>query len=301
MIQVDGKEMEMKLHIGKTEEFDVLSCIHKISPSDTNVQFNGKTINIERADVKKILVIGDTGCRITARGAQDCVNDWPFKNILEVAEKHNPDLIIHVGDYYYREKCATDSCKNEYIGDNWKTWEAEFFKPAEKSLKMHPWIFVRGNHENCNRGGKGWVKFLDFTQNCQKHNPDYSFELESKKLRLLVLDSSSKENPIVKSNDAYANTWVLTHVPFEEQELKNLTEDVRLVLSGHEHLLRVLTFNRGAIQAIIGNSGTLLDTKAPDGSILKYGFAILSKAEDGWNLVGYNKNNEVLIEQKISS
>jgi hypothetical protein len=36
-----------------------------------------------------------------------------------------------------------------------------FFLPARLLLETAPWVFVRGNHEECERGGLGWVRTLD--------------------------------------------------------------------------------------------------------------------------------------------
>ena len=44
--------------------------------------------------------------------------------------------------------------------DNWDVWRADFFAPAESLLAAAPWIFDRGNHEECARGGRGWVRAL---------------------------------------------------------------------------------------------------------------------------------------------
>ena len=43
-----------------------------------------------------------------------------------------PDLVIHVGDYFYRENaCPADAtgCQGTPFGDNWPTWAADFFNP----------------------------------------------------------------------------------------------------------------------------------------------------------------------------
>ncbi len=72
--------------------------------------------------------------------------------------------MIHVGDYWYRETpCPAGDvrCAGSPYGDNWSAWDAEFFAPAESLLDEAPWVFARGNHESCARGGAGWFRLLD--------------------------------------------------------------------------------------------------------------------------------------------
>jgi len=40
-------------------------------------------------------------------------------------------------------------------------WNADFFDPAAPLLAVAPWIVVRGNHEDCDRAGEGWIRFLE--------------------------------------------------------------------------------------------------------------------------------------------
>jgi hypothetical protein len=74
--------------------------------------------------------------------------------------------VIHVGDYHYREYCDDpERCRplterGVSIGYGWDGWQADFFSPAAPLLSAAPWVFVRGNHENCDRAGEGWMRFL---------------------------------------------------------------------------------------------------------------------------------------------
>ena len=126
--------------------------------------------------MKSIAAFGDTGCRLKsaktaakeddingadARGKfQDC-NDpalWPFAQVAQSVADAKPDLVIHVGDYLYRESAcpAGDAgCARSPYGDDWPTWKADFFAPAAPALRAAPWIVVRGNHEICRRAGAG--------------------------------------------------------------------------------------------------------------------------------------------------
>lgn len=149
----------------------------------------------------RILVIGDTGCRITHYAAQEC-NDgekWPFARVAESAAKFKPQLIVHVGDYHYREKACADraGCFNSPHGDNWATWKAEFFDPAGELLTAAPWIMLRGNHENCPRAGAGWQLLLHPERGiggrgCKDKTEAY--RLDFRDLHMLVLDTADAES-----------------------------------------------------------------------------------------------------------
>ena len=70
----------------------------------------------------------------------------------------HPDLVVHVGDYHYRENAcpAGDAgCSTSPWGYGWDAWDADFFTPAKRLLAVAPWIVVRGNHESCDRAGQG--------------------------------------------------------------------------------------------------------------------------------------------------
>lgn len=81
--------------------------------------------------------------------------------------------MVHVGDYLYRQgPCAnTTNCTGinnasfplepGMWGDNWHGWYADFFEPSMPLLAAAPWIAMRGNHEQCDRGGHGYFLFLD--------------------------------------------------------------------------------------------------------------------------------------------
>ena len=65
--------------------------------------------------IKRIVVIGDTGCRLKGDNVQDC-NDpaqWPFAAIARLAAARHPDLVIHVGDYHYRESPCRQSVRRQ--------------------------------------------------------------------------------------------------------------------------------------------------------------------------------------------
>lgn len=156
-----------KPELSKASAFPVLSCEAALPANVRQVQLGQLSWQVPQR-VEKILVIGDTGCRTQASSNyyQAC-NDsqqWAFASMVAEAVKHKPDLIIHVGDYHYRENACPASepaCQGTPWGYGWDTWQADFFAPAKPLLQAAPWVFVRGNHETCQRGGQGWWRFLD--------------------------------------------------------------------------------------------------------------------------------------------
>ena len=187
--EVDGVALAMSLRAAATPSslvssgnlafrpiFDVVSCELGLPADACQVSVAGRSVALGRRDgaTRRIVVLGDTGCRIKvpAKGAGDPIQDcsdphaWPWARIAAAAASTDPDLVIHVGDYHYREYCEDPlRCdriiKNgTVVGYGWGGWQADFFTPAAPLLGKAPWVFVRGNHENCDRGGEGWMRFF---------------------------------------------------------------------------------------------------------------------------------------------
>src|SRR5215813_10202417 len=139
--------------------FLVLTCEVTAPPGKSSILLDGKSLPLPAADIRRIVVLGDTGCRINKKKKrpQDCVNDWPYEKIARHAAAAHPDLVIHVGDYLYRESCNADTtdCSNTPTGYGWEEWRDDFFKPSAPLFAAAPWIVVRGNHEICTRAGEG--------------------------------------------------------------------------------------------------------------------------------------------------
>ena len=135
-ILVDGVSTPMKVRVAKTTQvdsngqystgsktvpvkadFDVLTCEAKIADGSRWAMVNGQGLKLIKSSsqLNRVLVIGDTGCRIKGPTAynngnggdplQDCTDDraWPFKRIALAAASLSPDLVIHNGDIHYRE------------------------------------------------------------------------------------------------------------------------------------------------------------------------------------------------------
>jgi hypothetical protein len=153
--------------LSKPAAFPVTTCELAIPRDARRVVHAGRDLPLPNPDPRRIVVLGDTGCRILGpTGAQSCDDPghWPFARVASAAAAAKPDLVIHVGDYHYRESpCppASDGCRGSAWGYGWDAWNADLFTPAGPLLEAAPWIVVRGNHEMCNRAGQGWWRFLD--------------------------------------------------------------------------------------------------------------------------------------------
>ena len=156
-----------------------LTCAAALPASAKNGSVGGVMLPMPVATPNRILVLGDTGCRIKGSALQAC-NDpaaWPFPMLAAAAARLKPDLVVHVGDYLYREEpCPTGNagCAGSPSGDNWPSWQADFFAPAAPLLGAAPWVILRGNHEDCQRAGLGFLRLLgpngfDPTAPCNPH------------------------------------------------------------------------------------------------------------------------------------
>jgi len=189
---------------------------------------------------RRILFIGDTGCRVTEYQWQGCnePDGWPFRRVIAAGMDRDVDLVVHVGDYHYREKPCPDAksgCNGTPWGDNWQTWEAEFFKPAKPLLETAFWIMARGNHEDCKRAGTGWLHFFEpevmrnSSVACREYTMPFSVPLTDKE-RLLILDTAytgklygkdavndycrwRREVSNRLGNSGGSATWLLVHQP----------------------------------------------------------------------------------------
>jgi hypothetical protein len=287
----------MSLRAEPTEDFPVLTCEAQIPDGVSSASIKGRRLKLPKERPERLIIIGDTGCRIKGGEAQAC-NDpraWPFKGIADTAASFEPDLVVHVGDYLYRESPCPEGnsgCAGSPFGDNWGAWDADFFSPADRLLRSAPWVLARGNHEICSRGGGGWFTFLDpnppFAE-CQEFTPPYVVDIGG--LNLLMLDSSNSQDNSAPPDlvQVYSeqiqtlfeaagdNAWFVVHHPlwgigeFDNalfminQTLQASTENtlppgINLVLGGHIHLFEILKFVGGrSPQMLVGNGGTFLD------------------------------------------
>ena len=166
-------------------------------------------------------------------------DEWPLEKILSYVNDHDPDLIIHVGDYLYRTaQCVNhEKCGYGVYGDNSATWRADWLEVSKLVSSKAPFLFVRGNHENCDRAHIGWFRYLDSyayldsEHKCEDFTNSWIFnarKLDDKNIDFYVFDSSfgnerfvsdsDVENlkkqflPLV-TNNVSNSVWFLTHRP----------------------------------------------------------------------------------------
>lgn len=288
---------------------------------------------------KRILVLGDTGCRVREglphQQACNDLQEWPFANVAESAAAQTPDLIIHVGDYHYREGACPEGnpgCHGATPGDNWTSWNEDFVAPAKPLLQAAPWIFVRGNHELCDRGGLGWFALLESRpwQKCADQMPPFSFELPGHQ-ELWVIDAADDQNinPSLTKipQDRKRVRWALLHRPILTPgvlsrskpaiELPGFVSQpggLDLTLVGHFHILSLNTFKDGrSPEFIVGHGGTQLDVKDPEFlsnpevSVLAdrgFGFATLQEGKKGsWTVTTFDDQGHPIrncdMQQKV--
>jgi predicted phosphodiesterase len=179
-----------------------LTCAAAIPSGAAHADVGASALPLPAANPQRILVLGDTGCRIKGAALQAC-NDpakWPFPQLAAAAAALKPDLVIHVGDYLYRESACpqgNQGCAGSPWGDNWITWQADFYTPAAPLLAAAPIIMVRGNHEDCARSGPGWLRLqgpsaFDSAAPCIPHLPLYAVDLGP--LRLAVMDDAAAQD-----------------------------------------------------------------------------------------------------------
>ena len=147
--------------------FPVTVCEAPLPAGARSAAVAGQALSPPVPSPRRILVIGDTGCRMEAPTDFQACNDptaWPFAKVAARAAAWRPDLVIHVGDYHYRESACPEGnagCAGNPVGNTWASWRADFFAPAAPLLRAAPWILIRGNHEVCSRAGEGWFTVHD--------------------------------------------------------------------------------------------------------------------------------------------
>jgi hypothetical protein len=297
-IRVDGAARATLQRAGPVEAFPNRVCEAPLRAGDRRIMVEGVTLRAPNPRPERLVILGDSGCRLKGGAAQDCrdPSGWPFPRIAALAAARKPDLVIHVGDYYYREApCPPGDagCAGSPYGDRWATWKAELFDPAAPLLAAAPWVFARGNHEDCKRGGGGWFRQLDASaavKTCPADSDTFAVDLGGP--TLFVVDSSDTED-FLTSDDNVARfaarlgavgsrpggSWIVTHRPFWNSSrlgdlvadgLVNATEraaakarglaGVGLILSGHVHNFTSVSFGAARPpQLVVGTGGDTLD------------------------------------------
>ncbi len=250
---------------------------------EQELQYDLIPLPLPVADPQRILVLGDTGCRIKGKELQACddPDKWPFPRISAEAAKLRPDLVIDVGDYQYRENACPagfEGCQGTPWGDNWPTWDADFFAPAKPLLAAAPWVIVRGNHEDCKRSGQGFLRLLgpqtyDPAAPCADHLPTYDVPLA--RMTLAVTDNADAPDTAVNQTivpalqkeiaglaDEKPPVWWLMHRPIwaaisgplgipvggnltmtAAVDPAGIPKPVELMLAGHIHTFQIINYD----------------------------------------------------------
>jgi hypothetical protein len=224
----DGRPQAMRKRSPPSRTaFPVLICETELAVQSA-AQLDGRMLPARPIEPNDIVVIGDTGCRMVFHSQdQSCFDgeEWPFRsNAASAAAKISPQsLVLHVGDFHYREHPCVESdsnCGGSPYGDNWETWEAEFFSPADRLLLAAPWIVLRGNHEDCARAGAGWLFFFALPGQrgknaaCESSLDAYTVGIghteDGRTRSLLVMDTSDADNGYKAENNCAQYRKALT-------------------------------------------------------------------------------------------
>jgi len=323
---IDGRKFPMRERAGADPQFPNLICVVTLPPGTRTASILGRDLPLPHSAPQRIVVLGDTGCRIKGFTIQAC-NDpakWPFPRIAAVAAKLKPDLVIHVGDYLYREAACpplNPACAGSPSGDNWAAWSADFFTPAAPLLAAAPFVFVRGNHEECSRSGAGWLRLLGplpvaTKAPCNDHVSPWGVPLGA--VTLAVMDDAHAPDPLAPDDLvnlyradlaavgrlAPAPVWLVMHRPIwgivqlafgivvggnrtmmAAQDREGIPANVGLLLAGHIHAFEAINYQKGAPpQLIAGEGGDLLDQAPRDLSGRSVGAL---KIASGLSLPGY--------------
>ncbi len=301
-------EPGQKIQNIKPAAFPVRSCEVTVPQSAVAATLDGRVLPLARPNPQRILVFGDTGCRLDRSALQDCDDPaaWPFPRIAAAAATARPDLVIHVGDYHYREApCPAErsGCARSPWGYGFDAWYADFFEPAAPLLAAAPWIMVRGNHEDCSRAGEGWIRFLDrlpVPAACRDLTGIFVARLGD--LGFVVADGARAEDPkgdlgalasLLRGQLAEvaakvpAEAWFVSHRPLNSMrgapgglanEVDNTVQElafapvmppgVRMTVAGHIHFFQAVDFGGSRPpQLVVGTGGDNL-VKVPPLSVI---------------------------------
>ena len=301
-VVADGTGLASALRGKADGDYPVQVCVAHAIASTRAITVDGLPVPVLPSEIRRIVVIGDTGCRLKGSFTQDC-NDpvkWPFAVVARLAAARHPDLVIHVGDYHYRETACPEAqpgCSGSPHGDNWPVWQKDFFDPAAPLLAAAPWVLVRGNHEVCSRGGHGWFRLLDphpETGKCGETTAPYALHIGS--LDLLMFDGADADDATADPTkvafyreqlqtllaSAPSHAWLLTHRPVwalaqgpgvtlgatvnatEQAAIRDqVPAGLDMVLSGHIHDFTSYDFGASRpAQLVVGEGGDANDAIA---------------------------------------
>jgi hypothetical protein len=121
-IAIDGSEQAMNVRALPDAAFPVLVCELPLAAGTKSASIENLPLPVLKPTLTAVAAFGDTGCRLKAakrsakadaddqeRGKfQDCniPARWPFASLAASVAAAKPDLVIHVGDYLYRESAC---------------------------------------------------------------------------------------------------------------------------------------------------------------------------------------------------
>jgi hypothetical protein len=289
-----GGSAPMRRRAAAAVPFDDVVCDAPLPDGATNVAVEGTHLPSPSKSPRTIVVFGDTGCRMKGEEQQNCgdIADWPFPKIAQTIAAVHPDLLVHVGDYFYRESnCppVMKACVNRW-GDTSMSWNADWFSPGKPLFATAPIVLTRGNHENCGRGGRGWYHYLDVGDTAGScvagaldGSPPYALSFDG--LRIVVADSAgdpsdSAADPAwiafydasfrkaqALAAGATGDAWFVTHRPpyantDETTALRALNWHLApfdVVLAGHVHDFEAINLVGYPSMIVNGESGDVLE------------------------------------------
>ena len=234
-------------------------CEAKVPVRALTVSVAGRTVPAKMPrNIDSIAIFGDSGCRIKGSTIQAC-NDpaaWPLPRVVRSIVRDKTDIAIFLGDYFYREEACPQSA-NPLCGgspgplpgapftDSAWGWVADVLLPMGLLFQTRPLVALRGNHEECSRGGNGYYLMFDpsfgTAQNCAPsaagvapvvYSPTTAIDLSiagGRSLRLVNVDSANGNDTAIDDTIA-ANqrllfqqaatfakgadeAWLMTHRP----------------------------------------------------------------------------------------
>ncbi len=302
---IDGAAATMTMRASPGDNYPVAICVAPIPPGAKSVAIADHPLALPKAHPNRIVIVGDTGCRLKGQQIQACndMSEWPFRLGADMVSDFKPDLVLHVGDFHYRETACplgNYGCAGAPYGDTWDVWKADFFSPGETLLNAAPWIFVRGNHEECERGGKGWARALDpypfdassGVSGCL--GPARPFNVNIGELTIEVMDVSTADEQVneaqaswfrdqfAAAKDIAGPVWQAFHRPIwaidapaesrhrgDNRTLAAAARDstpgnVQAFISGHHHTFEAMSYVQDLpLQIVSGHGGDDLSPFAP--------------------------------------
>ncbi|MDQ6943599.1 MAG: metallophosphoesterase, partial [Candidatus Eremiobacteraeota bacterium] len=306
----------------RAPQFADVVCDVAIPARAKHVIVGGRTLPAPARDPHTIVVLGDTGCRLSVLSSQSCEDPaaWPFPQIARAIAAVHPDLIVHVGDYLYREHPCPPlvRCGDSPYGDDAAAWYADFLTPAAPLFASAPLLLVRGNHEECDRNGTGWFRYLDAHANTACTVTTEPFEVGFGDVTIVAFDSAVAEDrkadparTLVYKKQfatvrklAKGRSWFVTHrPPYINDDERTAMGDALVpfdaVLSGHLHLFAAMNFETLPPLLINGEGGARLDPNYAaflglavgdlhvQGSVFgsaHFGFGVYTRNDAGWTI-----------------